>query len=377
MPASGPGRRALPRNVTVCYQSGGHPASPGRSVFLPISPSPLERWFTTHPGPHAHSLAGTAAAAPAWDELAPLLAPGWERGIGLGYADPEGDGELRDRVATMYGLPDRAHVLLTQGAVEANWLALAALIEPGLRVVVQMPIYPQLPLVAAHLGANVVAWPYPWDLEALWPLLDGAGLLVLNTPHNPTGQVLNVALIRARAGCMVLVDEVYRGVGEAPIPPSALSWGPDQVLVSGSMSKMFGLPGLRLGWLVGDPIAVAAAIPWREHTTLALAGAATALGLAVWPKRYALLEANHAILTRNRARVLAWAGGRGQAPATAGVMLLEAADDVGIAERWYQEERGMVIPGTVCGFPGHLRLGFGHREPAALEAALASLSRFL
>jgi hypothetical protein len=195
----------------------------------------------------------------------------------------------------------------------------------------------------------------------------------MNAPHNPTGFVFDdlAGIVRAAraAGCLVLMDEVYRGVGEGPVGPSALAWGPEGVLVSGSMSKALALPGLRVGWLAGDERVIAAAIPWREHTTLALAGPAMALAIALWPRRAELIAANHAILARNRGRI----AGLGEAPTTAGVALVRCDQDVAIAERWFARQRGLVIPGSTCGLPGYLRLGFGHRDPAALEAALASL----
>jgi aspartate/methionine/tyrosine aminotransferase len=352
---------------------------------MPIDRSPLELWFTTHPGPHAHGLAGTCAGAPPWAEVAALLPADWQSKIDTGYAEPEGDPAMRDRVAEALYLPHRDHVLLTQGAVEANWLALAACIEPGMKVVIQTPIYAQLPCVAASLGATVVAW--DGDLKTLD--LAGAELLVINSPHNPTGGVFTAAeleklvmLCRA-AGCVLLADEVYRDVGEGEMPPSALAWGPEGVLVSGSMSKGLALPGLRLGWLAGDAGVLLAALPWREHTTLALAGPAVALAKALWPRRAELVAANQAIVKRNRALALAWAaslpGCGASAPDTAGVLLLRVpgVDDEEVAQRWYDEERGMVLPGSACGYPGHFRLGFGHRDPAALEAALASFAGLL
>jgi aspartate/methionine/tyrosine aminotransferase len=357
-------------------------------------PSPLERWFTTHPGPHAHSLAGTAAAAPGWATIAPFLAAGWERHIDWGYAEPEGDPELRDLVATALGVTTRHEVLLTQGAAEANWLALASLVRPGGRVIVQTPIYPQLPCVAAGLGGEVIAWELPpdpdepADLVTLAALLaPGAGLLVINSPHNPTGRIFDAATLEdivqlARAaGCILLVDEVYRGVGEGAMPPSALSWGTDGVLASGSLSKAVALPGLRLGWLAGDAGLIARAVPWREHTTLALAGPAVALAIALWPHLEELAARNRALLARNRAIALGWLGAQdgwtGRAPTTAGVLLcgpLNSVDDVAWAEEWYARCQGLVIPASVCGYPGRFRIGFGHAAPGALEAALASFA---
>ncbi|HEY9721201.1 MAG TPA: hypothetical protein V6D47_04260, partial [Oscillatoriaceae cyanobacterium] len=87
-----------------------------------IAPSPLEQWFTTHPGPFRHFLAGTAAAAPSFSELQPLL-PGDFEPWPLGYSEPAGSPELRDLVAAEHGVPS-ACVTIACGAVEANWLAL-------------------------------------------------------------------------------------------------------------------------------------------------------------------------------------------------------------------------------------------------------------
>ena len=204
-----------------------------------LDPSLLERWFTNHPGPHAHGLAGTQAGALPFAELG--VAAGWEGLIDVGYGEPEGDPELREWVAEALGLPGRDHVLLTHGAVEANWLGLAAMVRAGDQVVVQTPIYPQLPCVAAGLGGVVVEWRLPEapeapaDLAALAGLLPGARLLVLNSPHNPTGRVFSatelaeILQLAAEAGCYVLADEVYRGVGSAPLSPSALNPGYPQI----------------------------------------------------------------------------------------------------------------------------------------------------
>ena len=362
-----------------------------------LDPSPLERWFTARPGPHRLSLASTAATAWSPAELAAWLPPGWERQIDWGYDEPQGDPALRALIAAELGLPDAAHVLLAAGAVEANFLALMTLLGPGDEAIVQTPAYPQLACVAAATGAKVVPWPLPTaataaaDAAALAALITPATrLVVLNTPHNPSGRVADaaalravVALVRAHPRAHLLVDEVYRGAGEALPPPSVLGLvGPERVVASDSTSKSWALPGTRVGWLAGDSAVLAAALVWREQASLALAGPATAAVRALWPMREEIRAANRAVVARNRAALQAWLAQRpwlqGAPAPQAACFLLGRADgvplsDVVLADAWYREERVLAIPGTTVGFPGLLRVGFGHRDAAGLAAGLGFL----
>ena len=116
-----------------------------------ITPSPLERWFTNHPAACRHTVAPIAIQPPAWEALAAYLPPDWAGSDALVYGEPQGDPGLRALIAADYGVgPDQ--VMLSTGGVEANWLAMAALIRPGDRVIVQLPTYPQLACVAEALG---------------------------------------------------------------------------------------------------------------------------------------------------------------------------------------------------------------------------------
>lgn len=363
---------------------------------MPITPSPLERWFTTHPAPCALTVAPIAVQPPGWDQLAAWLPADWAGSEALAYAEPQGDAALRGLIAESGGVePER--VLLTTGGVEANWMALAAVIRPGDRVIVQTPSYPQLACAAEALGAVVVPWTTPADpaepvdLRALEALMaEPTRLVVLNTPHNPTGRVLDEATLRAIAGLVEgqpdaywLVDEVYRGVGDAPLPPPAVALS-DRAIMTHSASKAMALPGLRVGWVVGPAEVVAAALPWMEHQTLALSGLSVGLLKAVWSHREALTDANRAVARRNRALVREWLAEQphlhGHVADSAVCFLLGAEgglDDVPLAEAWYAERACFVIPGSTLGYPGTLRLGYGHRDEAALRAALAFLAERL
>lgn len=350
-----------------------------------ITPSPLERWFTTHPAACRHTVAPIAVQPPSWEALSAYVPANWVGSDALAYAEPAGDPALRALVAADYGV-DPERVVLSTGGVEANWLAMAAVIRPGDRVIVQTPTYPQLACVAEALGAQVVPWrPESGDLAAL--MAEPTRLVVLNSPHNPTGLVLSdetlrhvAALVASQPEGYWLVDEVYRGVGDAPLPPSALTFS-DRAVVTHSTSKAMALPGLRVGWLVGPAEVAAAALPWMEHATLALSGLSTGLLKALWPRRQELIDANRAVARRNRAIVREWLAEhphlRGEVTDSAVCFLLSAEggfDDVALCERWYAERSSFAIPGSTLGYPGTLRVGFGHRDEAALREALGFLA---
>ncbi|MEB3329099.1 MAG: pyridoxal phosphate-dependent aminotransferase [Candidatus Sericytochromatia bacterium] len=365
-----------------------------------VMASPLERWFTDHPGPYRHFLAGAGPAAWRGEEVA-CRAPEGGPAIDWGYGAPEGGDPLRAAVAAAEGLPGSAWVMLTVGASEANFLALMALLGPGDEAVVQAPSYPQLACVAAATGATVVPWPMepgpgPAVALATLPALltPRTRLVVVNAPHNPTGRSLEeddwralAGLVRAHGRALLLVDEVYRGVGPAAPAPGALAVvGPERLLVTGSASKAWGLPGARVGWLLGDPAVLAKAVRWREHLGLALASPATAWLEGLWPRREEMEEANRRLVGRNLTQVRAWVARQPRllaelspraAACLLGVRGRAPLDDVALAERLYRDDRLLVVPGATLGYPGWLRVGYGHRDARALGEALEVLGAAL
>lgn len=359
-----------------------------------VEASPLERWFTAHPGPYRHFLAG-AGPAP-WDGRLPA-GPLPDVAFDWAYGTPEGAPTLRALVAAEEGLPDPGHVVLTLGASEANFLALVSMLQLGDEVVVQLPSYPQLACVAAATGAKVVPWPMPpggpaaVDLAALPRLLTPrTRLVVVNAPHNPTGRTLSpeelwalVGAVRGHEQAMLLVDEVYRGVGAAEPGPGVMATvGPSRVLVTGSASKAWGLPGARVGWLLGEPSALEAVVRWREHSGLALASPAAAWLEALWPQRDAMEAANRRLLGRNMALLDCWLAAHpeiaAQVSPTAAVCLVSrregCLDDVALAEWLYERQGLLVVPGATLGYAGWLRVGIGHRSAEELLAALDVLA---
>ena len=195
----------------------------------------------------------------------------------LDYPEVRGSVELRERIAALYRGAGADNVLVTVGASEANHLVAATLLSPGDRVVALRPSYLQLAGNARNLGIEVdtvnlreeAAWALDLD-ELDRKVVDGTRLLSVINPNNPTGHILSeaerAAIVRVadRVGAWIVADEVYAGTERGDRPPTASFWGDyDRVIAINSMSKAYGLPGLRTGWLVAPTELVPDL--WRRH----------------------------------------------------------------------------------------------------------------
>ncbi|MFE3475593.1 pyridoxal phosphate-dependent aminotransferase [Streptomyces bacillaris] len=179
-------------------------------------------------------------------------------GLELDYGHDRGIGALRDRVADLYG-GDCASVLITQGAQQALYLVYASLLSPGAQVIVYRPGWQQSWDITADLGCRVDCAPYrddlTFDVEAAAALAGpGLRLIVANSPCNPTGRRIadsdlkGLLALAERHDAYLLLDEEYAlDLRDSP------AVGSDRVISVSSLSKVYGFPGLRVGWLYGPP----------------------------------------------------------------------------------------------------------------------------
>ena len=180
----------------------------------------------------------------------------------LFYGDHTGHEGLRDAIAAQCGGAGRDDVLVTAGAAQALFIIATTLLEPGEHLVVVRPNYATNIETPRAIGADIsfldldFADGFRVDVEALMALVEPRTKYVSVTlPHNPTGAVMSEAELRAlveaveRAGCRLLVDETYREMTFGTPLPVAASLSERAVSVS-SLSKTYGIPGIRSGWLV-------------------------------------------------------------------------------------------------------------------------------
>jgi len=308
----------------------------------------------------------------------------------LGYSEARGTDALRSMLAATYARGDADHLLVTTGAIEANYLLFNVLLDAGDHVVAPYPAYQQLYEVPRAIGCDVSLWrvgpesDYRYDVDALARLVTPkTRLIVVNTPHNPTGAMLSPADARRvydiadDVGATVIGDEAYRWLavpdGE-PFAPPMFDLGPRGVSV-GTLSKPFGLPGLRIGWIAGPPELVSACWGLRDYISLSPGKLNDALARLAFRHRDRIVARNHEIIRGNLARASAWIGERAGTlswrPPRGGLLaLVRYALDVpslALADRLASEVSVMLAPGSAFGYEHHLRLGIGQRADVFAE----------
>jgi aspartate/methionine/tyrosine aminotransferase len=303
----------------------------------------------------------------------------------LRYTQTNGTPALRAQIASMYPGATPGHILVTNGGSEANFVAVWNLVEPGDEVVMMVPNYMQIWGLAHAFGATVRDWPlvndgWRWRIDA--DALERAvsprtKLIVICNPNNPTGARFDaadldrVAAVAGRHGSWVLADEIYRGA-ELDGRETATMWGRhDRVIVTSGLSKAYGLPGLRIGWIVGPPALAASLWGYHDYTTIAPAALSDALArCALEPaRRTAIVSRTRAILNQNFPIIANWLDGHGglfsyTPPEAGGIVYARyhhAINSTELVTRLRQEKSVLVVPGDHFGMDGYLRLGFGEQ----------------
>ena len=309
----------------------------------------------------------------------------------LDYPEVRGTAELRERIAALYPGATADNVLVTVGASEANHLVAATLLEPGDRVTAISPGYLQLAGNARNRGialdtvALVETEGWALDVDELHARVTPATkLLSVINPNNPTGHILTpgerdaVVTAADRAGAWIVADEVYAGTerGDAPATPSL--WGDyDRVIAVNSMSKAYGLPGLRTGWLVAPGELIPAL--WRRHEYATISAsmlgnrlAGIALSEDVRPRlterARRLIDTGFDVLTRELG---VHAGIYSVVPPQASAMCVVRYDlPIGsrqFVDRLVAEYDTLVVPGSCFGLERHFRFSSALPEPYLVE----------
>jgi aspartate/methionine/tyrosine aminotransferase len=303
----------------------------------------------------------------------------------LGYSQSNGTIELREHIAAMYPGAAIDGVEVTNGTSEANYLIALTLLGDGDNVAMQVPNYMQMRGVARSLGAGVktfrlrteAAWEPDWE-EFDRAVTPRTRLLYLSNPNNPTGSVLSDAAMRRivdrcdATGTWLLSDEVYLGA-EISRARTKSFWGmSERVIVTSGLSKAYGIPGVRIGWLVGPESVVAEC--WSQHDYITIGPGKLSDRVA----RVAVDASNRErcyartgdILRHNLPIVREWVasfGGRlvWTEPVAGAIGLMKYDADVpslAIAERVRLNQSTLIVPGIHVGIEGHLRLWLGGRE---------------
>ncbi|MEM8485056.1 MAG: aminotransferase class I/II-fold pyridoxal phosphate-dependent enzyme [Bacteroidota bacterium] len=314
--------------------------------------------------------------------------------VPINYPEVNGAEALREKIAALYPDATAENVLVTVGASEANLLAATTLLAPGDDVLALRPTYLQFGGMAANIGVHVhhlaldEAEGWRLDVGELEDRVsDNTRVISIVNPNNPTGSMLTAseieALIRVadRVGAWILADEVYAGTEHDGAPETETLYGKyDRVIAVNSMSKAYGLPGLRVGWMVGPSDTIEAL--WRRHeyavvsTTMLsniLASAALDVRSALINRTRALIQTGFATLNRYlRVHPGVFEMAPPRASALSFVRYNLPVNSTRFAARLRQEKSVLMVPGDCFGMDHHLRIS----SALPLPYLEAGLSRF-
>jgi aspartate/methionine/tyrosine aminotransferase len=364
-----------------------------------IRPFAIERYYERWEFRAELMLSSSDCEALAVADLLALEPDARERlsSLRLGYTEVPGSLELRQAVAGRYERMQPEDVLALAAAEEGIFVTYHALLGPGDHAVVESPCYGSAIEVARSTGADVSLWQrryedgWAHDLDALERLLRaGTRLIYINSPHNPTGTQMPAAVLEriielaSERSIVLFSDEVYRGLEHDPAArlPAACDVY-ERALSLGTVSKAYGLPGLRIGWLAaGDASLLERIRELKLYTTICSSAPSellVALGLRHGER---LVERSRQLILENLPLLEAFLERRaelfGWVPPTAGPICFPRVAGGRDLQEWCEQiaERAdvLLLPGSVYEQPQHVRFGFGR---ANLEQALARLDDYL
>jgi aspartate/methionine/tyrosine aminotransferase len=340
---------------------------------------------------------------------------------GLRYTQSNGTMALRSAIASLYPGATPDHVQVTNGGSEANYITTWNLVEPGDEVILMVPNYMQTWGLARAFGGTVKKWPLiqrstgeggagraeaggeggtgrgegGWrvDLDALDALVTPrTKLIIICNPNNPTGARIDaedldrIAAAAARHHSWVLSDEIYRGA-ELDGRETPTMWDRyDRAVVTSGLSKAYGLPGLRIGWIVAPPPLVATLWSYHDYTTISPGALSDALARrALEPaRRREILARTRRILNENFPVIAEWLDTHGalftyarpDAGAIVYVQYQHRINSTELVTRLRHDKSVLIVPGDHFGMDRYLRIGFGDK-PDYLRQGLARLRDLL
>jgi aspartate/methionine/tyrosine aminotransferase len=317
----------------------------------------------------------------------------------LGYSQSNGTLELREKIAGLYPGAGPDHILATAGSSEANYLLMWSLIESGDEVVFMMPNYMQMWGLVRGFGATLKPL---WLKESLgWaPDLDElkkrvtskTRLIIVTNPNNPTGAALSpeamsaIVEVAGRAGAWIVSDEVYQGA-ERTGGTTPSFWGRyDRAVIVNGLSKAYGLPGIRIGWIAGPRDFIAKTWPYHDYTTISPSVLSDRIArIALSPaNREKIIKRTRNIIQKNYPVLESWlnrqAGLFSFVPPRAGAIAFARyaleTNSTDLVTRLINEKSTLIVPGDHFEMDRYLRFGFGS-EPEYLEKGLARVGEWL
>jgi aspartate/methionine/tyrosine aminotransferase len=367
---------------------------------MKIAPFRVEEWMNEYEMDAEYNIAETCVESLTVEELInfsddPAARLEEIKKMQLTYGDIKGSAAFKKGVSSLYESVKPENILPSHGAIGANFLLLYSLVESEDEVVSVFPTYQQLYSIPESFGAEVKKLDLRYedgflpDLEKLKSLVsEKTKLIAINNPNNPSGVVMKreilekIVEIAREADAYLLADEVYRGFDlEEKIPSVADLY--EKGISVGSMSKVFSLAGLRMGWIAGPKEVIELCQLHRDYTTISNGMISDYLSTIALENKDKIIERNLTKVKKQLAILDRWVQNeelveyvKPNGGTTAFLKYRLDLDSETFAKKLFKEKGVLVVPGIAFGRENFLRIGFAGNEKE-LKAGLALLKEFL
>jgi len=301
----------------------------------------------------------------------------------LGYTQTNGTTELRKAIAGMYPNSQPDNILVTNGSSEAIFVSTWSFLEPNAEIIILLPNYMQVWGLTKTFGARLKTFKLQ-EKEGEWlPDLRGlrkafskkTKLIAICNPNNPTGAVLHddaveeICALAKKVNAWILSDEVYQGA-ELDGKTTGSVWGRyEKTIITNGLSKAYGLPGLRIGWLVTTSELAKKLWAYHDYTSIGPSALSDYLARkALQPDMHnKILERTRAQLRTNLPIVKEWVDRHREnfsfvpprAGAIAYIKYNLRINSTTLAQRLMKEKSTLIVPGDHFGMDGYMRIGYG------------------
>ena len=358
----------------------------------------VEEWFNKYESKAVYDLADTCVESLSINELLEMTGGDINEinSRKLNYGDIHGSGRLKNAICTLYERQTPDNITITHGAIGANQLVMLTLIERGDKVVSIIPTYQQHYSIPKSIGAEVkllyLKEENNWlpDLDELEKFVgNDTKIICMNNPNNPTGAVIpkemleKITEIAQKSNAYIFCDEVYRGLEHNGQISKSVADIYDKGISTSSVSKVFSLAGLRLGWIAGSKEVIDEVNHQREYNTISV---------GILDDYFATLaiENKEKIIKRNLSKILEgkkvltdWLKTEPhcrcvipQGGTTAFIGYNMRVNSSDLCRKLQLDTGVMILPGETMELDGYLRIGYGN-NPDKLKQALNIFSNRL
>lgn len=346
----------------------------------------VEEWFNKYEKDAVYDLADTCVESLSLDELFEItgnkevyLAQLFQKK--LNYGDIHGSSRLKSAISLLYQNQTSENITITHGAIGANQLVIMSLINQGDKVVSIVPTYQQHYSIPKSFGADVKLYflkqENNWlpDLTELENLVgNDTKMICMNNPNNPTGAVIpdemlsKIVQIARKSDAYILCDEVYRGLNHTQNSFSvSIADIYEKGISTGSMSKVFSLAGLRLGWIVANTDIISQVNHHREYNTISVGIIDDYLASLAIENRDKIIKRNLEKIKTGKEILLTWVKNEPhieiiepQGGTTAFVKYNLPLKSTELCKTLQEKTGVMILPGETLELDGYLRIGYAN-----------------